>query len=176
MLTEKQILDIVRNMTLESFDNDIKNISINSSVLYYPLLISRLNKYQKVLSIKSNIPLKEEIDHLQYDLYNVIREILMLKYSTKYRICLYIINAFFNKYQDDAFSHTMISRYNILKYENEKHQKTFYNLTYLFSIFCKEENKSSLVISALFPKLLDRNNIYFTDKATDNLYMFYKER
>ena len=88
MLSEEQILNIVRNITLESFENDIENISTNSQIITYPLLIARLRKYVDVLSIKSVIPLEETIDQEQYDLYNIMREILEFNYDTKVKIHL----------------------------------------------------------------------------------------
>ena len=175
MLSEEQILNIVRNITLESFENDIENISTNSQIITYPLLIARLRKYVDVLSIKSVIPLEETIDQEQYDLYNIIREILEFNYDTKFKIHLYILHAFFNKYRDDALDHKMISRYNILKFENEKHQKTFYNLTYLISIFCNKNNVNSNTINIFLSKLLNRDEVYISDRAKNNLYKFYKE-
>ena len=175
MLTEEQILDIVQNLTLDSFDNDIKNISNNSKDIYYPILISRLDRYVSKLSLTSNIPVENEIYSLQYDLYNVIREILKLSYGLKYRISMHILHSYFAKYGEDALEHRMVMRYDLLRYVNTKHQVTFKNLTYIFGILSLKDNRISKVIDALLPELLSRDVVYITDKATDNLYKFYRE-
>lgn len=171
MLTTDQVQAIVDITTVDNFDTNMKEIYNNAKVTYSSF-VARCQKYQDKLSLNSPTPTDDDAEDYQYEFYLLIREVIETEDPVRYKIYMDILNLFFLKYKDDAYSPKYIKRIKILELNNIKDHVFFGNMVTIFSSLCDKSNTQD----PGFKKLLDRDYIRLSDVYRENLINYYKDR
>lgn len=171
-LNLSSVSELLADINEDNFKEKINNF-LTQCPLYYKILVLRLEKFQNRLSLDAPIIKDEKIIKYNLDLYYLLREVLECQDLEKYKLSMDLINLYFYQYRNDAYSYKVLKRNNIKKWYDRKDNHSY-------RVFCKIlsflSDRTHTLDDIDVERYLDRNFVYISNRAIDNIINYYRNR
>lgn len=166
------VSEILTDINEDNFKEKIDNF-LNQCPLYYTLLVLRLENYQKRLSLDAPMLSTEKIVKCNQELYYLLQEVLECKDLTKYKLSMDLVHIYFYRYRKDAYDYRVLKRNNVKQWYSRKHNHSY-------RVFCKilsfMSDRTHTLDDMDIERYLDRNFVYISSEAIENLINYYRNR
>lgn len=166
------VSEILADINEDNFKEKIDTF-LNQCPLYYKLLVLRLTRFQKYLSFDAPMLSEDKIIKHNLELYHLLQEVLECKDSAKYKLSMDLVHIYFYQYRKDAYGYKVLKRNNIKQWYSRKHNHSY-------RVFCKilsfMSDRTHTLDDIDVERYLDRNFVYISSEAIENLINYYRNR
>ena len=176
----------IRDLTLD----ELKGIMANSDIplkdkmeifksrgpVEQRVIISKVADYCDKMAPKNGIVNPDFGASQNFDLLNVILEVVNFEDTERFKINFDMINAMFltNNKEDDALHWVSVQRFDLQWKYGSRALTTYQNLVHIISTLCDLTTRPQLVDGIDFDKALDKTTTLINDVAKANIVGYYK--